>query len=82
LLFSDVIAAEILFMKRKLGTLKVVASRLLDGVTYKSPGGQQIGHPVLRVLIFLKTLPHNIMCDKNYVKPLGESVVVLNLIYL
>ena len=58
------IAAEILFMKRKLGTLKLVASRLLDGVTYKSPGGQQIGHPAPRILIiFLKTLPHNIMCD-------------------
>ena len=80
LLFSDVIAAEILLMKRKLGTLKVVTSLLLDGVTCKSPGGQQIGHPALRILIiFLKTLLHNIVCDNNYIKHLGDSVVVLNL---
>lgn len=77
-LFSDVVAAEILLMKRKLGTLKVVANRLLDGITCKSPGGQEIGHPALRVLIiFLKTWLHNIMCDNNYIKQLGDSVVVL-----
>jgi len=53
---------------------------LLDGVTCKSPGGQKIGHPALRVLIiFLKTLLPNIMCDNNYIKQLGDSVVVLNL---
>jgi len=75
-----VIAAEILFMERKLGTLKVVASQLLDGKMCKSPGGQQIGHPALRVLIiFLETLPHNIMCDNNYIKQFRDSVVVLNL---
>jgi hypothetical protein len=68
-----VIAAEILLTKRKLGALKVVANRLLDGVTRKSPGGQQIGYPALRVLlIFLKTLLPNIMCDNNYIKQLGD----------
>lgn len=78
--FSDVIAAEVLLMKRKLGTLKVVANRLLDGITCKSPGGQQIGHLALTVLIiFLKTLLHYITCDNSYIKQLGDSAVVLNL---
>ena len=76
------IAAEILLMKRKLGTRKVVANRLLDGVTCKSPGRKHIGHPALRVLIiFLETLLHNIMRDNNYIKQLGNSVVVLIYLY-
>jgi hypothetical protein len=69
ILFSDVIAAEILLMKRKLNTLKMVANRLFDDITCKSPGSQQIGHLALRVLIiFLKTLLHKIMCDNSFIK--------------
>jgi hypothetical protein len=59
---------EILLMKRKLNTLNVVAKRLLDGVTWKSTGGQQIGHLAVRgIVLFLKTLLDKIMCENRYI---------------
>ena len=46
--FNDVIADEILWVRRKLNALAMTANRSPDGITCKGSRGQQIGHPALR----------------------------------
>jgi hypothetical protein len=48
MLFSDVIAAEISWMRRMRNVLKLVVSRLPNCVTHKSTGGQHRSHAAVR----------------------------------
>ena len=48
MLFSNVIAAEISWMRRMQNILKMVISRLPNCVTRKSIGGQHISHAARR----------------------------------